>query len=123
MVCFSIQIFIPQQQRESNNAVIHQKVKQICKYMNAEIMKEEQQSTLKFYEIRACDNDTVGLLRDLPTPFAVGRIDFLHFNTNLYLHRKHHAPPRIPLLKDIYWLAKSTERWKLPIWNVPLETR
>ena len=115
MVCFSIQIFVPQQEKESNNSVLDRRVKQICKYMNAKIYQEQEKGDLKFYEVRLCDTDAVGLLRDLPTPFAVGRIDILHVNTNLYLHRNHHPPPRIPLLKDIYWLAKSTERWNLPI--------
>lgn len=123
MVCFSLQIFIPQQKRQFNNAAIERRVKHTIHHMNAQIYKEDEQNGMKFYEVRICDEDTVGLLRDLPLPFAVGRIDMPHYNANLYLYKHHHAPPRVPLLKDIYWLAKSTERWKLPIWNVPLETK
>ncbi len=122
MVCFLVHILIPLQQRDCNNTALDSHVEHLVRHLNATIHKTVRYETETFYEIAVCDEDTVALLRDFPTPFSVLKIDFLQNKQNLFTYRKHHSPPRIPLLKNIYWLAKSTERWKLPTSHVQYQT-
>ena len=123
MVCFVVHLLLPLQDREYNNAALERRVEHLTHHTNAIVWKTERYENQRYYQIRVCDEDTVTLLRDFPTPFSVLQIDYLHSGENLYTYRKHHSPPRIRLLKNIYWWAKSTERWKLPILNVLSQTK
>jgi hypothetical protein len=123
MVCFSVHILIPEPGRESNRIALEQRIQYIVKQCTGQVYKILSLENQQYYEIRTCDEDTVSLLRDLPTPFTVVKVDYLQSGENLYTYRKHCSPPRIHLLKQIYWLAKSTERWRLPISNVLSQTK
>ena len=115
MVCFRIHLCFPPSKRESSNSALQSRIEHIIRHSNASITGFIEYRGIQEYQISICDEETVALLRDLPTPFAVSNIDILHSNINLYKHRQHQSPPRIPLLQNIYWLAKSTERWQTPI--------
>jgi hypothetical protein len=123
MVCFVIHILLPLHTRTANNAALERRVEHLLHHTNSLVWKTVTLKNQKYYQIRVCDEDTVSLLRDFPTPFTVLQIDYLQSGENLFTYRKHHSPPHIPLLQEIYWLAKSTERWKLPISNVELQTK
>jgi hypothetical protein len=123
MVCFVVEILLPVQQRECNNAALQRRIEHLAHHTNASIWNMIRYDDQNYYQFRVCDEDTMTLLRDFPTPFSVLQINYLHSNENLYTYRKHHSPPTVTLLKQIYWLAKSTERWKLPIWNVQPQTK
>ena len=111
MVCFELEI-ICQIPKNGNQAAIERRVEYILRHCNAESQRKESSNTTISYVIRVCDDGAVGILRDLPTPFNVTYINILS-GGNLYTYRNHREPPRIRVLKDIYWLAKSTERWKI----------
>ncbi len=123
MVCFVIHILLPLQSRDSNNAALQRRVEHIVDHANASLWKTLLLKDQTYYQIRVCDEDAVIILRDFPTPFTVLQIDYLQSGESLFTYRKHHSPPHIPLLQKIYWLAKSTERWRLPISNVELQTK
>lgn len=123
MVCFVLHITQPLGNRECNNVALERRIQHLAHHCNAQLSASIQVGRTKEYEVKLCDHDTVAFLRDFPIPFAVNKIDVLHSNYNLYTHRKHHSPPQIPLLKDIYWLAKSTERWRTPISNELYQTK
>lgn len=111
MVCFELEISLLLHQR-SNEAALDQRIQHIARHCNADLRKLTTTDSTMEYVIRVCDEATTCFLHDCPTPFIVKKITFLHTGETLYLHRKHHEPPCIKLLKDVYWLAKSTERWK-----------
>jgi hypothetical protein len=111
MVCFSVDIVL-QIPKRSNVEALERRVAHLMHHCNADYTKQKQTENLFFYNARICDEDAVTLLRDFPTPFNVQCITLLHTGETLYLYRKHHNPPPILLYKKIYWLAKSTERWK-----------
>lgn len=73
--------------------------------------KMEQTDEFTHYKICVCDEETVALLRDLPQPFSVNQITFKRTGGTLYVFKHHKQPPPIPLLRDVYWMAKSAERW------------
>ena len=114
MVCFELQISLLLHQR-SNQAALDQQIKHLAHHCNADLQKLTQTASTMDYVIRICDESTVSFLRDCPTPFHVKKISLLRTGETLYLYRRHHEPPSIKLLKDIYWLAKSTERWKVHV--------
>ena len=109
MVCFELEISLHLQQR-SNQAALEQRIQHLARHCNADIRKLSTGSTMD-YVLRVCDEATVCFLRDCPTPFHVKKITILRTGELLYLHRNHHQPPSIKLFQDVYWLAKSTERW------------
>lgn len=111
MVCFVVHILLPQRPRTCNNVALQRQVEHLIRHQNGQLCREEEVETSKYYEIRVCDEDTLALLRDFPTPFTVLKIDYLQSGENLYTYRKHKSPPRIQLLKSIYWSAKSAERF------------
>lgn len=110
MVCFEVEIslFVPE---KGNPAALDSRVQHLARHINADLRKLSQTNGLIEYSFRLCDEDAKTLLRDFPTPFHVKKISLLHPGGLLYLYKNHREPPRVPLLKDIYWLAKSTERW------------
>ena len=112
MVCFEVEIslLVPD---KGIPAALDRRVQHLARHCNADLRKVCQTASCIDYYLRLCDEDAKTLLRDFPTPFNVKKITLLHPGGVLYLHRNHHSPPRIPLLKDVYWLAKSTERWKV----------
>jgi len=112
MVCFEIEITVAIPHR-ANQEAIERRVQHLARHCNADIHKICQTNEAIDYKFRLCDGDGKTLLRDFPTPFNVKQITILRPETVLYLHRNHQEPPRVPLLKDVYWLAKSTERWRL----------
>jgi hypothetical protein len=112
MVCFALDIVVAIP-RGGNMGAVERRVEHLVRHCDADQTKQVLSDNSISYSIRVCDESTVALLRDLPQPFNVSKIDLLATGENLYTYRKHHEPPRIPLLKDVYWLAKSTERWKI----------
>jgi hypothetical protein len=112
MVCFDIEISVAIPQR-ANQGAMERSIQHLARHCNADIQKICQTNEAIDYKFRLCDGDGKTLLRDFPTPFNVKQITILRPETILYLHREHHEPPRSTLLKDVYWLAKSTERWKV----------
>ena len=123
MVCFSVHILIPEPGRESNRLALERRIEHLVDHCNGQVCQMVPLENQQYYDIRICDEDTVGLLRDFPTPFTVVKVDYLQSGENLYTYRKHCPPPHVHLLKQIYWLAKSTERWRLPILNVLPQTK
>lgn len=113
MVCFVIELSVGKSEREMNNEAIQRRILHLARHCNADIQKTNETSTRFYYRVQLCDADAVSLLRDMPQPFHVQQITLLHSKQVLYVYRKHETPPPIPLLKSVYWLAKSTERWKL----------
>lgn len=113
MVCFEVKVVVPKSGRVMNNEVIQRKIGHLARHCNADYKKTQETENNYYYTIRLCDEDAVTLLRDLPTPFHVERISILRTNEILYIYRRHISPPHYYLLKEIYWLAKSTERWTL----------
>ncbi len=112
MVCFEVEITLALSQRV-NQGALERRVEHVVRHCNADLRKVSQTDFAIDYTIRLCDEETKTLLRDLPTPFNVKRVTILRTKSPLYTYRNHHVPPQIPLLQDIYWLAKSTERWKI----------
>lgn len=112
MVCFEVEISLAIRDRASP-AALESRVHHLAHHCNADLKRVSQTENTIEYSLRLCDEDAKTLLRDFPTPFNVKKIILLHPGSILYLHRNHHEPPRIPLLKDVYWLAKSTERWRV----------
>lgn len=123
MVCFVVHILLPKKPRACNNIALQRQVEHLVRHQNGHLCREEDLESSKYYEIRICDEDTIALLRDFPAPFTVLKIDYLQSGENLFTYRNHKSPPRIPLLKTIYWSAKSTERWNLPISNELSQTK
>lgn len=123
MVCFVVRFLIPLHERWQNNASLEARIAHILKHTNAEIDRTTSEEKVKHYVIRACEEDLIPILRDLPMPFRILSIDTLRTGENLYTYREHHAPPSIPVLQRIYWLAKSAERWDVPISNELQKTR
>ena len=123
MVCFTVHIALPQPGRESNTLALERRIEHLVRHCNAQITQEQEIDKQRYYEIRVCNEDGVSLLRDFPSPFTVLKVDYLHTDGNLYTYRKHCPPPRTTLLKQVYWLAKSTERWRLPILDVLPQTK
>ena len=74
MVCFQIQIVFPKEERARTNAALDSRVRHILKHNLASIVKTEDTATTLEYVVAVCDESTVDLLRDLPTPFLVKRI-------------------------------------------------
>jgi hypothetical protein len=114
MVCFELEVSLILHQR-SNEAALDRQIQHLVRHCNADLRNFTQTVGAMDYSIRVCDQSAASLLRDFPTPFNVKKITLMRTGEILYLHRKHSMPPRIPLLKDIYWLAKSTERWKVQV--------
>lgn len=115
MVCFAVRFVIPLHERWQNNASLETRVLHVLKHANAELDGTTTLEKVKQYIVRVCDEDLIPVLRDLPIPFRVLSIDILRTGENLYTYRNHHVPPFVPLLQRIYWLAKSTERWDIPV--------
>ena len=111
MVCFIIklQVNIPS---HGERGTIQRLTEHVFFHSNADFSKTAETITCFFYSIRVCDEDTLTVLRDLPQPFHVESIHYLQSGDPLYMYRRHKQPPFNPLLQDIYWLAKSTEKWK-----------
>lgn len=112
MVCFEIEISLLLHQR-SNQAALERQIQHLARHCTADLRKLSIGASTMNYSLRLCDESAACFLRDCPTPFHVKKITILRTGELLYLHRKHHEPPPIKLLKDVYWLAKSTERWKI----------
>lgn len=123
MVCFVVHIVLPLQPRNSNNAALERRVEHIARHANATLCSKVNLDHMLYYQYRVCENDTITLLRDFPTPFSVLQIDYLQSGENLFTYRKHKSPPHVPLLKQLYWLAKSTECWNLPTLNALPQTK
>ena len=113
MVCFVIELVLPKSSKANNDVVIQRRFEHIVHHLNAESEKIKETDELRHYIVRLCDEDAITLLRDIPLPFNVMSIVIQRTNEFLYEHRRHHTPPPIHLYKSVYWLAKSTERWKL----------
>jgi hypothetical protein len=113
MVCFSIELLVPKSERDYGNRAVLRRVEHLLRHCNTNYEKVKETESFWLYLVQICDEDAVTLLRDLPTPFNVLAINILHTKENLYTYRKHRSPPPILLYKKVYWLAKSTERWKL----------
>ena len=113
MVCFVIELVLPLSKKPSNDVVIQRRFEHLIHHLNAESEKIKETDELRHYIVRLCDEDAITLLRDMPLPFNVVSILIQRTGEFLYQHRRHHSPPQIPLYKSVYWLAKSTERWKL----------
>jgi hypothetical protein len=112
MVCFRIDLVFPKQvTKNSYTGVIEARAEHLFKHRNAAIKGKIDTPSSVEYIVSVCDQDTVELLRDLPTPFIVKSITLLYTKQVLYLHKKHHQPPCDKIFRDVYWLAKSTERW------------
>jgi hypothetical protein len=112
MVCFEIELSLFILPKANRNA-LDQRVQHLMRHCNADIQKLSQTDSSIEYKFRVCDESATSLLRDFPTPFNVKKITILRTGETLYLYRHHHEPPQIPLLKNVYWLAKSTERWRI----------
>jgi hypothetical protein len=80
-------------------------------------------STLEMthYYVVLCYEDVVQLIKDLHYPFYIARIEFMAHPYVLFVNRytprewlkteKQKIIPKGKMMKDIYWLATSTERW------------
>ena len=112
MVCFQVEICIPRREREQNEAALESRIQHILKHNNAEYKKLTETEDKRTYSIRVCDEETVSVLRDFPQPFHVKQIQLSRSGEILYLYRRHFQPPRIPLFQNVYWMAKSAEKWK-----------
>jgi len=106
-----MELVLPKQKRELCNLAIQSRVEHIVKNCNGILKSVKETEGYLVYEAVVCNEDASTLLRDLPMPFCVKKIDILSTGKNLYLFRKHCQPPSSPLYKNVYWLAKSTERY------------
>jgi hypothetical protein len=111
MVCFKLEIAVPKMKRQCNNIALESRMKHLLKHYNADYSKLKETAEFTHYKVLVCDEETVSLLRDFPQPFGVTTITLLRTGENLYTFKQHHQPPPNPLLRDVYWMAKSTEKW------------
>ena len=70
------------------------------------------------YTIRLCDDEAVGLLREIPSPFYVKEVRYLHNLKELLFYNRWYEPieeviikPKTLVEKNLFWAAKATERW------------
>jgi hypothetical protein len=108
-----MELVLPKQRRELCNLAAQSRAEHIVKNSRATLRNVNETKESIVYEVIVCNEDASTLLRDFPMPFYVKKIDIVSTGHNLYLFRKHRRLPSSEhvLYKNVYWLAKSTERY------------
>lgn len=118
MVCFEIEIAFPLSWRDDSNNVFLHRIEHLRKHYNGDALQTSLKETYQHLTFAFCDEDAVGFLRDVPHPTICVQIKFLRTDVALYSNYKYTGrkvvPPKAPLLKKVYWMASSLERWYRP---------
>jgi hypothetical protein len=115
MVCFNILLAYPIRTKNVMNLLQTRRLHLLQRKYNADIFEVGQDNNTAFVRITACDEEAVGILRDIPSPIYCVEIRMLWSKELLYGFKKitgvNAVPPRDSLLlKQVYWGASQLER-------------
>jgi hypothetical protein len=115
MVCFDITLAYPTLQSYKATLTQEQRLEHLRKHYNADTLGTSRENGIVYVRFAVCDEDAVGLLRDIPHPVYCIQIKILRRNSLLYSFWKvtniEVIPPRNhKVLKDVYWSASQLER-------------
>lgn len=122
MSCFGIYIHYPKSGRKHIDRMNEKFLFERTRHIRApfQILDTSTLETTHYYT-QLCSEDVIQLLKDLNYPFYIARIEFLAHPYVLFVNRyrsrewlktdKQRILPKGKVMKDIYWLATSTERW------------
>jgi hypothetical protein len=118
MVCFEVEIAVPLSQRHDSNNVFLQRIDHLRKHYNGDPLQSFVKQNYRHLRFAFCDEDAVGFLRDVPHATICVQIKFIRTDILLYSNYKYtgtsSVPPKQLLLKKVYWMASSLERWYQP---------
>lgn len=124
MVCFDIFLAYPLHSREKRNVVFAARIKHLRRHYNVDETSSFSTDSTRYVRVSVCDDDAIGFLRDLPEPTYCVWIRFLRSNALFYANSKATGnwvvPPKELLLKRVYWLASSLEKWQASTVTSPM---
>lgn len=113
MVCFHLVIGYEEDKRDVINVMNKKRLEHICRSYNADMSNLVLEGTRYSVSVAACDQDAVGILRDIPAGMYCISINILRTDILVYSHYKvtqtKVVPPRNFLLKQVYWTASQLE--------------
>jgi hypothetical protein len=116
MVCLELEIAFPIPPRYASEQTYLQRIDHLRKHYNADFIAKHYKGDFVHALFAVCDEEAAGFLRDLPAPTFCVKISYLRNDTVLYTNYKYtglYTPaPKILILKKIYWLASSLEKWQ-----------
>ena len=114
MVCFEVLLAYPYSPRDVINTMNEKKLEYLRKVHLADYIGTYIENNTVYLQLAICDDDAVSLLRDVPPSVYCVWIKFLRSEIFLYSNKKVTGtsviPPRLHLLKKIYWSASQLER-------------
>ena len=114
MVCFDILLAYPYSEKYVQNTMNEKHLEHLRKQYNADPLGAWIDGGIQFFEFAVCDEDAVGLLRDVPPSIYCVSVKILR--TDIFLYSYYLVtgmavkPPRNLLLKKVYWSASQLER-------------
>jgi hypothetical protein len=118
MVCFEILFAYPLHFREKVNTVHQEAMYHMIKYHNGDFLESHLVNDEIQVKVVICNEDAIGLLRDIPPTTYVLQIKDKYQGSFLYSFWKATGkavrPPRYNvLLKKVYWSASQLERRRI----------
>jgi hypothetical protein len=121
MVCFELEIAYPLQSREDSNLTYLERIHHLSKHYRADPIQSSRNGSFLHLVFAVCNEDASGFLRDLPFPTFCVKIRILRSDTLLYSNYKYTGiyvyPPKLYLLKQVYWQASSLQKYYNAILN------
>jgi hypothetical protein len=115
MVCFDITLAYPSDTPYKARGTQEKHLEHLRRNHNADSLGSSKEDGFVYTRFAVCDEDAVGLLRDIPHPVYCVSIKILRTDIVLYscwkVTQQYVIPPRkCTLLKDVYWSASQLER-------------
>lgn len=114
MVCFTILLSYPCSERAVQNTMNEKKLEYLRRHHKADFVGAWIDGGIQFFQIVACGEDAVSILRDVPSSIHCISVNILRSETLLYSYSKvthqRTIPPHDLLLKKVYWAASQLER-------------
>jgi hypothetical protein len=113
MVCFDIHLAFEVHQRSVVNDQNLRRIHHLAKHCLGTLETISYEKGFAFCNIHLCDEDAVAFLRDVPQPVFVTTIKMLRSPVLFYSFYKWSGTevraPKLLLLKNVFWMAKSLE--------------
>jgi hypothetical protein len=115
MVCFDITLAYPSDITYRIRVSQEKHLEHLRRNHSADSLGSFKKDGIVYTRFAVCDEDAVGLLRDIPHPVYCVSIQILRTKSVLYsfwkVTQQFVIPPRNnTLLKDVYWSASQLER-------------
>lgn len=115
MVCFEVEIAYPLIAREDSNLTFLERIYHLSKHYRADAISTSRNGSFLHLTFAICNEDASGFLRDLPFPTFCVKIRILRSDNLLYSNYKYTGiyvyPPKLLLLKQVYWQASSLQKY------------